>query len=487
MTIPTRSQVRRDLLILAIILLSHAMMVGPVNAEAPTPTPAAQALNLSTRLRVQPGDNAGIGGFIITGTAPKYVLVRALGPSLTRYGITDALADTVLELHGPGGFVTIINDNWKDTQEDEIIHIGIPPVSDLESAIAATLPPGSYTAVVRGKNNNSGVALVELYDLNQAASSKLADISTRAFVSTGDNIVIAGFLLGGHNGDDRIIVRGIGPSLTALGVPGALADPTLQLRDANGALLLSNNNWQDNAAQAAELTAAGLALANPLESGIAETVPPGLYTALLAGLNNGTGVGLVEVYDLGNGSAAPTPTPTPAPTPTPTPAPTPSPTPTPVGTPTATPAATPTPTATHTPTPGATPTPTAGASPTPSEPPFGTPTPPPPTATATATATASPLPTPRPRISPTPTPTPPPSPTPTPCSGTIFENFDGVIAPALPAGWVATNNAGDPTMWVTSTVAPDTAPNDAFLPDEANISDKASILQISSSLQLSLS
>jgi hypothetical protein len=129
--------------------------------------------------------------------------------------------------------------------------------------------------------------------------AKLANISTRALVGTGANIVIAGFILGGNSGNDRIIVRGMGPSLTALGVPNALADPTLELRDANAALVFSNNDWQDNPAQAAELIAAGLAPSNQLESGIAATLPPGLYTALLAVSNNGTGVGLVEVYDRG--------------------------------------------------------------------------------------------------------------------------------------------------------------------------------------------
>jgi hypothetical protein len=252
-------------------------------------------------MRVQTGDNVGIGGFIITGTAPKHVLLRAIGPSLTQFGVPDALADPVLELHGPGAFVTILDDNWRDdpVQEAAILATGIPPTNDLESAIDATLNPGAYTAVVRGKNNTSGVALVEAYDLSQAVLAKLANISTRAFVSTGDNIVIGGFLLGGHDGDDRIVVRGIGPSLTAVGVPNALANPTLELRDGNGAILVANNDWQDDPAQAAELTAAGLAPTNNLESGIATTLPPGLYTALLAGMNNGTGVGLVEVYDRG--------------------------------------------------------------------------------------------------------------------------------------------------------------------------------------------
>jgi hypothetical protein len=161
------------------------------------------------------------------------------------------------------------------------------------------LNPGAYTAVVRSANNTPGVALIELYDLNPEALSKLGNISTRALVSTGDNRVIAGFIVGSHSGNDRIVLRGIGPSLAAFGLSNVLANPTLELRDSNGTLLVANNDWQDNPAQAAELTAAGLAPTSQLESGIATTLPPGQYTALLGGLNNGTGVGLVEVYDRG--------------------------------------------------------------------------------------------------------------------------------------------------------------------------------------------
>lgn len=233
------------------------------------------------------------------GTAPKRVLLRAIGPSLTQSGVPNALADPVLELHGPGSFATISNDNWRQTQEPEILATGLAPTHDLESAIVITLNPGAYTAVVRGKNNSSGVGLVEIYDLSPAVPARLANISTRALVGTGDNIVIAGFTLGGNNGDDRVVVRGLGPSLTAWGISNALTDPTLELRDGNAALLASNNNWQDNPAQAAELTGAGLALTNPAEAAIAATLPPGLYTALLAGFNNGAGIGLVEIYDRG--------------------------------------------------------------------------------------------------------------------------------------------------------------------------------------------
>ena len=216
---------------------THRQLATPT--PTPTPIPGSQAINLSTRMRVQPGDNVGIGGFIITGTAPKHVLLRAIGPSLTQFGVPNVLADPVLELHGPGGFATITNDNWRDNpvQEAAILATGIQPTNNLEAAIDTTLNPGAYTAVVSGKNNTSGVALIEVYDLSQAVLARLANISTRAFISTGDNIVIAGFTLGNQSGNARVVVRGLGPSLAAAGVTNALADPMLELRDGNGALL----------------------------------------------------------------------------------------------------------------------------------------------------------------------------------------------------------------------------------------------------------
>lgn len=280
---------------------------GPSGTPAPTATPSGtpgqgpQAVNLSTRMRIQTGDNVGIGGFIITGSGTKHVLIRAIGPSLTQFGVPNAVADPVLELHGPLSFVPVNNDNWKDdpTQRALIEATGLQPTNDFEAAIEARLSPGAYTAIVSGKNNTTGVGLVEVYDLDAAALSKLANISTRAFVSTGNDIVIAGFILGNQSGLDRVIVRGIGPSLAAAGVPNPLANPTLELRDNNGALLRANNDWQDDPDQGAELTNAGLAPTSNLESGIPATLPPGLYTALLSGLSNGTGVGLVEVYDRG--------------------------------------------------------------------------------------------------------------------------------------------------------------------------------------------
>ena len=273
---------------------------SPTPSVTPTPSasPAAQALNLSTRMLVQTDANVGIGGFIVTGSAPKRVILRAVHCMVCVPEVSP-LADPVLELHGAGGFATITNDNWRDTQEAEIIATGLAPDNDSDSAIVATLVPGNYTAIVRGKDNTSGVALVEIYDLDHAVASKLANISTRAFVSTGADIVIAGFILGNNSGDDNIIVRGIGPSLTEAGVPTVLANPTMELRDSNGVLLRANNDWQDDSGQSAIISAAGLALPDPVESGIAATLSPGSYTALLSGLDNGIGVGLVEIYDRG--------------------------------------------------------------------------------------------------------------------------------------------------------------------------------------------
>jgi hypothetical protein len=273
-------------------------------------------VNLSTRFYVQPGDRVGIGGFIIIGSGTKHVVVRAIGPSLTRFGPVDVLPDPVLEIRdGNGDLIggVATNDNWRDTQEAQLQATGIPPTNDLESAIDADLPPGNYTAVVSGKPGTqpTGLALVEVYDLDDAPTSKMGNLSTRAFVGTGDNIVIAGVVLGRNNGTTRLVFRGLGPSLTEGGVPDVLQNPTLELRNAEGVLLISNNDWQDNPTQAAELTASGLAPTDNREAAIAATLPPGFYSALLAGLDQTTGNGIVEIYDRGPAPAA-SPTPSPA-------------------------------------------------------------------------------------------------------------------------------------------------------------------------------
>ena len=252
------------------------------------------ALNISTRLRVQTGDNALIGGFIVSGNAGKKVLLRAIGPSLINAGVPGALEDPVLELYGDGVFVNG-NDNWKSRQA-EVEATGIPPADDRESALPITVGPGNWTVVVRGKNDTTGVALVEAYDLDSAAASSLANISTRGFVGQGDDVMIGGFILGGGNGSARIMIRAIGPSLAGAGISNPLPNPTVTLYDGNGALLNYNDDWDDE--NATEIYLTGIPPSNSAESAVIMILPPGNYTAVVAGLDGGTGIGLVEVYNL---------------------------------------------------------------------------------------------------------------------------------------------------------------------------------------------
>ena len=248
--------------------------------------------NISTRLSVGTGDNVLIGGFIVTGTQPKKVIVRGIGPSSP---VAGALADPTLELHDSSGAIIASNDNWQDSPDKQaIIDSTIPPSNDRESAIIRTLSPGTYTAIVRGVNNTTGVGLVEVYDLDSSADSKLANISTRGSVQTGDNVLIGGLIVLG-DGPGKAIIRAIGPSLP---VGGALADPTLELHDGNGALLGFNDNWRSN--QEADIIASTLPPQSDSESAIVATLAPGLYTAIVRGAGNTIGVALVEVYQLSN-------------------------------------------------------------------------------------------------------------------------------------------------------------------------------------------
>ena len=228
----------------------------------------------------------------ITGTQLKKVIVRAIGPSLPFVG---ALADPVLELRNSSGGLIASNDNWRSNQEAEIIATTIPPSNDLESAIVANLPANNsaYTAIVRGANNGTGIGVVEAYDLDRTVDSKLANISTRGFVQTGDDVLIGGLIVLGQE-PLRVIVRAIGPSLP---VSGALGDPTLELHDGNGALLQSNDNWRTGG-QEAEIIATTIPPSDDLESAIVRILDPGNYTAIVRGVNNTTGVALVEVYAL---------------------------------------------------------------------------------------------------------------------------------------------------------------------------------------------
>jgi hypothetical protein len=252
--------------------------------------------NISTRAFVQTGDNVVIGGLIITGSGQKSVIVRAIGPSMAQHGITNPLQNPTLELHDHTGAVIASNDNWMNApNRQEIINSGLAPSNNLESAILTSLSPGRYTAIVRGVNNGIGVALMEAYDLNPTAGSKLGNISTRVLVQTADNVMIGGLIITG-SGQKRVIVRAIGPSLAQHGITNPLQDPTLELHNGNGMVIAFNDNWKDT--QQAEIQATDLAPTNDKESAIVRTLAPGNYTAIVRGKNNTIGVALVEVCGL---------------------------------------------------------------------------------------------------------------------------------------------------------------------------------------------
>jgi hypothetical protein len=238
-----------------------------------------------------------IAGFIITGNSNKAVVLRGMGPSLAAFGLGGLLLDPFLELHGPDSSLITSNDNWTDTQRSQIEGTVFQPSDNRESVILATVAPATYTAILTGKGNTTGVGLIEVYDNNKAVDSQLANISTRGLVQGGNNVMIGGFILGGSS-NTRIAIRGRGPSLSQFGLKNVLADPTLELRDANGTTLVANDNWTDDPVSAGLLTANGLALSDPKESGIFTPLPAGQFTAILAGKNGGVGIGLVEIYNI---------------------------------------------------------------------------------------------------------------------------------------------------------------------------------------------
>jgi hypothetical protein len=272
-------------------------LYGAPSNPAPI-TSASRLVNISTRMRVGTGDDVLIGGFIISGTQSKKIILRALGPSLAASGIAGALSNPTMELHNSSGGLIASNDDWQQSsQAAQIASSGIPPTNPMESAIIATLAPGSYTAIVRGVNNMTGIAMIEGYELG-AGTAKLVNISTRGRVATGDGVLIGGFIVQG-SASKKILIRAAGPSL---GVgPGAvshaLANPFLELRNSAGSLVASNDNW-GSSPSAAQITATGIPPARAEESAILATLTPGNYTAIVRGVNNTTGVALVELYDL---------------------------------------------------------------------------------------------------------------------------------------------------------------------------------------------
>ncbi len=235
-----------------------------------------------------------IGGFIITGTGSKSVVLRALGPSLTQQGTRGALPDPALEVYDSTGTLIAENDNWTSPLPPNVVASGLTPSNHAESLIAVTLAPGNYTAVLRGANGCIGVALCELYDTS-ASGSKVRNISTRGMVGTDDEVMIAGFILGG-SANGKVLIRALGPSLAQGGVTGFLADPVLELHDAQGSLIHSNDNWSTTQRQ--QILASGIPPTNDKEAAIVATLEPGNYTAIVRGANGTTGVALVEVYGL---------------------------------------------------------------------------------------------------------------------------------------------------------------------------------------------
>jgi hypothetical protein len=281
-----------------------------VSPTAPSPPPSGATtvflpmhslhlLNVATRLRVEPGDHALIAGLILSGSEQKKIIVRGIGPSLGSSGVPGPLADPTLELYDAAGQLLATNDDWRSSQESEIQSSGVAPTNNLESAIIATIAPGNYTAVLRGKGSGSGVGLVDAYDLAQGSSSHLANVSTRGYVGTGDNVMIGGFIVGDRGGGTTVVVRAIGPSLAAAGIPDAMTDTYLELRNPNGSLIDFNDNWM-SAFGAGEIRTAHLAPTDDRESALYKNLAPGNYTAIVRGKTASiAGVAVVEVYDLG--------------------------------------------------------------------------------------------------------------------------------------------------------------------------------------------
>ncbi|HSV63151.1 MAG TPA: hypothetical protein VLH83_07370, partial [Chthoniobacterales bacterium] len=243
-------------------------------------------------LKVQTGDNILIGGFIVSGTEAKKIGIRAIGPSTN---IPGSLGDPMLELYDSHNVLVASNDNWGDAPEKaEIQSVGLTPGDPRESVIIRSLDPGAYTAVVRGKNGSSGIGLVEAFDLNAGNNARLANLSTRGLVETGDNVLIGGFITGNHLGNVNVLIRAIGPSLAGK-VPNPLSDPILELHDSNGTTVATNDNWQD--VQGPEIQQTGLAPTNIKESAILASLQVGSHTAIVRGVN-GVGNAVVEVYNL---------------------------------------------------------------------------------------------------------------------------------------------------------------------------------------------
>ena len=258
---------------------------------------AAFFQNLSARAHVFTGERILIAGLIIEGTENKAVLIRGLGPTLASFGVPAPLANPTLSLYDHSGALIAANDNWKATQQTQIQATGLAPPNDFEAAILISLPPGAYTAFLQGKAMTTGIGLSEVYDVGPNVNAQPTNLSARAFVGTGGDVLIGGTIIGGNAASlQRVLVRALGPSLASAGIATPLANPTLSLRDANGNVIANNDNWKDS--QQADIAATGKAPSNDLESAVLALLAPGNYTAIVAGKNATTGVALVEFYSL---------------------------------------------------------------------------------------------------------------------------------------------------------------------------------------------
>ena len=266
---------------------------------------AAQFLNLSTRGFVGSSDHALIGGFILKGSIAKRLLLRGIGPSLTDAGVSEILSDPTLELRDQNGVRVFANNDWQETQKIEIEQTGLAPKNDREAAMVVNLlAPGSYTAILRGAGGGTGIGLIEIYDLSPTSGSLLANLSARGFVEPGDRAMIAGFIVGGGDPLADIILRGIGPSLSKVGIIDYLADPTLDLLASGGRLLIKNDDWKKGVQQSL-IEQSGIPPEDDRESAIAASLG-GHYTAILRGKpDSSAGTALVELYHL---NASPNPT-----------------------------------------------------------------------------------------------------------------------------------------------------------------------------------
>jgi len=268
--------------------------------------------NLSTRGLVGSGANDMIAGFVVGGTVPKQLLVRAVGPTLASLGLSGAIAGTELSIYS-GSTLVDSNTGWSSTQANETAVAAAEvqsgafalPIGSADSALVGTFAPGSYTAIVSGTDSNTGIGLVEVYDLDTLqlfSSQKLTNVSTRGNVGTGASIMIGGFSISG-SAPKRLLIRGAGPGLSALGVSGTLSAPHLQLFNNAGGLIRENYSWQtgNDAAllSAAEAATGAFAFATgSADSAILIVLPPGTYTAELSGVGGATGIALVEVYEV---------------------------------------------------------------------------------------------------------------------------------------------------------------------------------------------